>query len=68
MRKGQVEFSRYKVVVLEYERGYGSKVDEVIYFDTEANAKAFQREFNSLNTSNTVPDWYMIAEYNYIKD
>ena len=68
MRKGQVEFSRHKVTLLEFERGWGSRVDEVIYFDTEQNAKVYAKEFNSLNTQDTAPDWYMVAEYTFLKD
>lgn len=68
MCKGQVEFSRHKVTVLEFERGWGHKVEEVIYFDTEANAQAYVKDFNSFNTRGTAPDWYMVAEYNFLKD
>lgn len=53
----------YKVVIMEYERGWGSKVDETKYFDTEVSAKEFVREFNKRNTAATAPDWYMQAEY-----
>lgn len=53
----------YKVIIMEYERGWGSKVDETKYFDTEVSAKEFVREFNKRNTAATAPDWYMQAEY-----
>ena len=53
---------------MEFERGWGSRVDEVIYFDTEQNAKAYAKEFNSLNTQDTAPDWYMVAEYTFLSD
>lgn len=53
--------SRFKVFLVEYERGWGSKVDEVCYFDTLDVAEAFAKDFNSQNTSDTVPDWYMTA-------
>lgn len=53
----------YKVVIMEYERGWGSKVDETKYFDTPVSAKEFVREFNKYNTAATAPDWYMQAEY-----
>lgn len=53
----------YKVVIMEHERGWGSKVDEEKYFDNETEAKEFCKEFNSFNTAETVPDWYMVANY-----
>ena len=61
--KGKVEFSRHKVFVIESESGWGSKVDGTLYFDTKENAMLYVKEFNSHNTSTTVPSWYMYAEY-----
>ena len=53
----------YRVDLIEYERGWGSKVDEVLYFDNEEEAREYARAFNARNTATTVPDWYMIADY-----
>ena len=53
----------YRVDLIEYERGWGSKVDEVLYFDNEPEAREYVRAFNAKNTETTVPDWYMIADY-----
>lgn len=53
----------YKVNIIESERGWGSKIDEVKYFDNEFEAKEFVKTFNSKNDENLVPDWYMYAEY-----
>jgi hypothetical protein len=53
----------YKVIVLEYERGWGSKVDDTLYFDNETEAREYVRKFNERNYDDEVPDWYMIAEY-----
>jgi hypothetical protein len=53
----------YRVDLIEYERGWGQKVDEVLYFDNEAEAVEYARAFNAKNTETTVPDWYMIADY-----
>jgi len=53
----------YKVQVVEYERGWGSKVDESIYFDNEEEAKNYVTQYNKVNTAKTAPDWYMIAKY-----
>ena len=50
------------VHIIESERGWGSKVDEVKKFPSLEEAEAFVTEFNSHNTEETVPDWYMRAE------
>jgi hypothetical protein len=52
----------YKANIWEYERGYGSKIDEVRSFDTKEERDEFVKKFNAQNTSETVPDWYMVAE------
>lgn len=51
----------WKVTIIESERGWGSKVDSVESFETYEEAKKFQVEFNSQNTADVVPDWYMAA-------
>jgi hypothetical protein len=48
---------------MEYERGWGQKVDETIYFDNEAEARKYCEDFNARNTEAVAPDWYMRAEY-----
>ena len=53
----------YRVDLIEYERGWGSKVDETLYFDNEAEAREYVAKFNAKNTETQVPDWYMIADY-----
>jgi hypothetical protein len=53
----------FKVQIMEYERGWGSKVDEDKFFDSAESAKAFCEKYNAQNTSATVPDWYMVAQY-----
>jgi hypothetical protein len=56
--------SLHKVEIIESERGWGSKVDEVKYFDTKESAEAFIAEYNKdEDLSGEVPDWYMIARY-----
>jgi hypothetical protein len=49
--------------LIEYERGWGSKIDSILYFDNEAEAREYVITFNAKNTSKEVPDWYMIADY-----
>lgn len=53
----------YRVDVIEYERGWGSKVDGVLYFDNKDEAVKYCEDFNARYYDNEVPDWYMIAEY-----
>ena len=53
----------YRVDTIEFERGWGSRVDETLYFDNEEEARKVCDDFNAGNTATTVPDWYMVAEY-----
>ena len=53
----------FRVDLVEHERGWGSRIDETLYFDNEEEAKAYVKNFNSQNTEVTVPDWYMVADY-----
>jgi hypothetical protein len=53
----------YRVDIIESERGWGSKIDETIYFDNEAEARGYCQQFNSRNTEAVAPDWYMRADY-----
>lgn len=52
----------WRVTVIESERGWGQRIDEYRRFETKEAADAWVSEFNSANTSATVPDWYMVAE------
>ena len=53
----------FRVDIIESERGWGSRVDEVKYFETMAEANAFCNQYNSHNTAAVTPDWYMYADY-----
>jgi hypothetical protein len=53
----------FRVDIMEYERGWGSKVDETKFFDNEQEARDFCKQYNAKNTATTVPDWYMVANY-----
>lgn len=60
----------WKVAIIESERGWGRKIDEVKSFDSYDAAVAFQKEFNRPNEeyyakTKRVPDWYMQAEDPY---
>lgn len=54
-----------KVEIIESERGWGQKVDEVLEFPTKEEAEQYCREYNSKHNppSDTAPDWYMFARY-----
>jgi hypothetical protein len=52
----------WKVTIIESERGWGQRVDEVKSFDTYEEAKKFQIDFNYENDKETVPDWYVVAD------
>lgn len=54
--------SRWKVIVIESERGWGTKIDSIEYFDTEDAAWAFEKNFNKDNPPGPAPDWYMQAQ------
>ena len=49
------------VDILESERGWGQKIDSTHLFNSLEEAEKFKEKFNSDNTSETVPDWYMVA-------
>lgn len=58
---------KIKVIIIESERGWGSKVDETKMFDTLEAAQKFVKKFNEPNEKDwkktkTVPDWYMQAQ------
>ncbi len=55
--------TEYKVIIIESERGWGSKIDEVIYFETADDAADYADIYNkTYNNKDYVPDWYMYAE------
>jgi hypothetical protein len=52
---------KFKVQVIESERGWGQKVDEVRTFATYEEAAKFRDSINSQNTLSEVPDIYWRA-------
>ena len=62
----QVKMSQdlFKVVLTEYERGWGQKHWDTIYFDNEAEARKWALDYNlKHNNENSAPDWYVRADY-----
>ena len=54
----------FRVNIIESEAGWGQKVDEIIYFDSEPEAKQYALDYNArYNTTKKVPSWYMRADY-----
>lgn len=53
---------KQQVFIMESERGWGNKIDEVRYFDTPEQALKFIEDYNTRNNLPEVPDWYMYAE------
>lgn len=52
---------KWRVDIIEFERGWGQRLDDVRWFDTEQEAKDFANQYNSRNPPGPVPDWYMAA-------
>lgn len=53
----------FKVQIIESELGFGQKVDEELFFDTEFDAKEYCITYNKKNNKTSTPDWYMKAVY-----
>ena len=54
----------YKVVFTEYERGWGQKHWDTVYFDNEEEARKYAIDYNNKhNNEKEVPDWYVMARY-----
>lgn len=50
--------------MIESERGWGQRVDEVKEFDTAEEAQQFAKDYNTkYNPPGPVPDWYIVARY-----
>lgn len=60
LKEGKV--GSWAVDMLESERGWGSRVDETIYFETKDEAEAYKKDYNEkYNNKKNVPDWYIVA-------
>jgi hypothetical protein len=55
----------WKLQIIESERGWGQRVDEVKEFDTERAAVDYKNTFNAKNNLDHTPDWYMYASAPY---
>ena len=60
---------KFKVNIMEYEKGWGHKLDRVEEFDTIDQAEIFIRDHNAKNNEPKTPDLYWVAERaNYTPD
>ena len=53
--------NKFKVEIVEFERGWGQRTDSIETFPTERKARNFVERYNSKNTLNEVPDIYTKA-------
>lgn len=54
----------YRVSLTEYERGWGQKPWDDVYFDNETEAREYAEAYNRKhNNEKTAPDWYVLARY-----
>lgn len=52
----------YRVDIIESEAGWGSSVDESIYFVEKVDAEKYVKDYNGkYNTASKAPSWYMAA-------
>lgn len=52
---------KWRVDVIESERGWGQKIDSTKFFKTESEAVKWVKEYNAENNLPYVPNWYMYA-------
>ena len=54
----------WRVSLTEYERGWGQKPWDDVYFDNAEEARKYAEDYNNKhNNKPEVPDWYVIARY-----
>jgi len=51
-----------RIAVVESEAGWGRKIDDWMVCLTVEDAMLYEKEFNSKNTADSAPDWYMQVE------
>ena len=52
---------KFKAIIIESERDWGQRVDEVRRFKTKKARDRFIEDFNKDNDLPYTPDWYMYA-------
>lgn len=54
--------TKWQVLIIESERGWGQRIDETRTFEDYDEAVAFVKKYNAHNNLDKVPDWYMYAK------
>lgn len=53
----------FMVIMLESEKGWGERIDDVLYFSQYEVASDFVKKYNNKwNDFDSVPDWYIQAQ------
>jgi hypothetical protein len=52
----------YRIPVIESEKGWGRKIDDYMVCLTSEDCLEYKKDFNSENTDDVTPDWYMVVE------
>ncbi len=52
----------FKVAVIESEKDWGRKIDDYMVCQSYEDGLLFTEDFNSKNTEESIPDWYMVVE------
>lgn len=58
----KTQYSAVKIAVIESEAGWGRKIEDWMVCLSVEDAKTFKKEFNSKNTQDSAPEWYMQVE------
>lgn len=54
----------FRVELTEYERGWGQRPFDTVYFDNEPEARQWAIDYNrEHNNLKEAPDWYVRADY-----
>jgi hypothetical protein len=60
--------TKYRVNIIETERGWGQRVDDYKDFDSKEDVLKFVKQYNAANNLPEVPDWYMYAAEPHLVD
>lgn len=61
-QSGQTALMSIIVHVIESERVWDQRLDEVKTFESLPEAQDYVTQFNAANSEDQVPDWYMFAK------
>lgn len=58
-----IDLQKHRVHIVVYERGWGSKVIDILHFDSEDEAKTHVNIVNARHNLVYVPNYYTYATY-----